>query len=243
MKLQIIINTILFLTSSVCSIHSNELELKPQTLEHGTNELEFIILITMLSIISLSAIIACVFKALSLRKVQSELLELKHRCQTETQNLQLKITQLEQDKHNLNKTIQANAMNAKEIQDAMRKKLVILNNLIAKEITNNNDYAKSYQEIVDPIKTDKEKFLSKTRHAFKETYPHFIKHLENQGLSSFEISYLCLYAIGLSGKEIGEYIQLKRHYNVSSEIRKKLNIKENSTTLSSYVKKFLYDQQ
>lgn len=239
----------LLLSSSACSQHTDGLALKQQNHEHeiinehGTNELGFIILTTLLSIISILAIMFYIFKALSLRKAQSELLELKHRSQTETQNLRLKITQLEQDKHNLNEKIKANTMNATEIQNAMRENLVILNNLIAKEITNNNNYAKSYNEIVDPIKTDKEKFLNKTRLAFKKSYPHFINYLENKGLTSFEISYLCLYAIGLSGKEIGEYIQLKRHYNVSSEIRKKLNIKENSTTLSSYVKKIFYDQQ
>lgn len=50
----------------------------------------------------------------------------------------------------------------------------------------------------------------------------FMEYLEQHGLSIDEINYLCLYAIGLRGKEVGEYIQIKRHYIISHEIRMKL---------------------
>ena len=55
----------------------------------------------------------------------------------------------------------------------------------------------------------------------------------------YEINYLCLYAIGLKGKDVGNYIQLRRHYNISSEIRSKLGIDEHETNIGIYIRKLL----
>lgn len=66
-----------------------------------------------------------------------------------------------------------------------------------------------------------------------------MEYLEQHGLSIDEINYLCLYAIGLRGKEVGEYIQLKRHYIISHEIRKKLGIDEHETNIGLYIRRQL----
>ena len=66
-----------------------------------------------------------------------------------------------------------------------------------------------------------------------------MSYLESKGLSEYEINYVCLYAIGLRGKEVGEYIQLKRHYNISSEIRHKLGINEHETNLGIYIRNLM----
>ena len=43
----------------------------------------------------------------------------------------------------------------------------------------------------------------------------------------------------IKGKEIGEYIQIKRHYHTSTDIRKKLGLKEDDTNLgASYTKSY-----
>lgn len=55
----------------------------------------------------------------------------------------------------------------------------------------------------------------------------------------YEINYLCLYAIGLRGKEVGNYIQIKRHYIISHEIRKKLGIDEHETNIGLYIRKLM----
>lgn len=81
--------------------------------------------------------------------------------------------------------------------------------------------------------------MNSTRLAFKASHPAFITYLENHGLNENEINYLCLYAIGLKGKEVGAYIELRRHYNISSEIRKKLGIDEHETNIGIYVRKLL----
>ena len=64
-------------------------------------------------------------------------------------------------------------------------------------------------------------------------------YLEQHGLSVDEINYLCLYTIGLRGKEVGEYIQLKRHYVISHEIRKKLGIGEHETNIGLYIRRLM----
>lgn len=71
------------------------------------------------------------------------------------------------------------------------------------------------------------------------TAKRFIKHLEDRALNEWEINYCCLYALGLKGKEIGEYIQLKSHLNNSSDIRKKLKPGEHDTNLGTYIRKLL----
>ena len=75
---------------------------------------------------------------------------------------------------------------------------------------------------------------------FAAAHPEFIRLLEEKGMTESEIEYCCLYAIGLKGKEIGAYIEKKRHYNESSCIRKKLGLGEHDTNLSIYLKKILH---
>jgi hypothetical protein len=115
----------------------------------------------------------------------------------------------------------------------------MLNGLLAEKISDNDNYSKPYSEWLEKIVQDRKSFMDSTRLAFKVSHPNFIKHLEDHNLTQDEINYLCLYAIGLRGKEVGEYIQLKRHYNISSEIRKKLGIDEHETNIGIYVRKLL----
>ena len=92
---------------------------------------------------------------------------------------------------------------------------------------------------IESLLANKEEFIISTRMAFAASHPQFIKYLEERGLTESELGYLCLYAIGLRGKEIGEYIQLKRHYHISSDIRKKLGIDEHETNLGIYIRKLM----
>ncbi|MDE5917965.1 MAG: hypothetical protein K2H05_00460, partial [Duncaniella sp.] len=114
-----------------------------------------------------------------------------------------------------------------------------LNGLLAAQITDNSAYAKSYGAWRDQLIQDKDEFMNTTRLAFKASHPRFIEYLEEHGLTESEINYVCLYAIGLRGKEAGEYMQLKRHYNISSDIRKKLGIDEHQTNIGIYVRKLM----
>ena len=177
----------------------------------------------------------------NLRLEQENLRKEKEKAELETANLKLEIAQLEGERDNLKELQREQSELAKPIQDVIQKRLNILNGLLAKEITNNDSYAEPYNKWIETIHSDKKKFMDSTRLAFAASHPKFMEYLEQRDLSADEIKYLCLYAIGLRGKEVGEYIQMKRHYIISHEIRKKLGIDEHETNIGLYIRRLMKD--
>lgn len=155
------------------------------------------------------------------------------------ENLRLKIEQLENESETLKEILEKRKDLAKPIEDAIKIRIEMLNGLLASQITDNDSYAKPYGTWKDKIIQDKDEFMNTTRLAFKASHPKFIEYLEQHGLTESEINYVCLYAIGLRGKEVGEYMQLRRHYHISSDVRKKLGIDEHQTNIGIYVRKLM----
>lgn len=155
------------------------------------------------------------------------------------ENLRLELSQLKEERNRLNSLLEERKEMSAPMQEAIRMRLDMLNSLLAKEITDNDAYAKPYRKWIDSIRSDRKAFMQSTQLAFRASHPKFIKYLEEHSLTEDEINYVCLYALGLRGKEVGEYIQLKRHYNVSSEIRRKLGIDEHSANLGPYIRSLL----
>lgn len=155
------------------------------------------------------------------------------------ENLRLKIEQLESESATLKDILEKQKDLAKPIEDAIKIRIEMLNGLLATQITENDSYAKPYGVWRDQIIKDKDEFMNTTRLAFKASHPRFIEYLEEHGLTESEINYMCLYAIGLRGKEVGEYMQLKRHYHISSDIRKKLGIDEHQTNIGIYIRNLM----
>ena len=118
----------------------------------------------------------------------------------------------------------------------------MLNGLLAGYITSNEKYEKPYEAWVSEITGNKEAFMNTNRLAFKASHPEFIEYFEKHGLTDDEINYVCLYAIGLKGKEVGEYIKKRSHINISSAIRKKLGIDKHETNIGIYVRRLLKGQ-
>lgn len=180
-------------------------------------------------------------------KRENENLELRRRqaeleCERQSlvsENLRLKIEQLENESETLKEVLDKQKDLAKPIEDAIKIRIEMLNGLLASRITDNDSYAEPYATWKEQIIQDKDEFMNTTRLAFKASHPKFIDYLEQHGLTESEINYVCLYAIGLRGKEVGEYIQLKRHYHISSDIRKKLGIDEHQTNIGIYVRKLM----
>lgn len=125
----------------------------------------------------------------------------------EITNLKLEISLLKSERDNLKDLQEEQTELAKPIQDVIKIRLDMLNGLLAKEISNNESYSKPYNKWIETIHNDKKKFINSTRLAFAASHPKFMEYLEKHGLSIDEINYLCLYAIGLRGKEVGKYIQ------------------------------------
>lgn len=155
------------------------------------------------------------------------------------ENLRLKIVQLENESEVLKEVLEKQKDLAKPVEDAIKIRIEMLNGLLASRITDNDSYAEPYGTWKDQIIQDKDKFMNTTRLAFKASHPKFIEYLEQHGLAEAEINYVCLYAIGLRGKEVGEYMQLKRHYHISSDVRKKLEIDEHNTNIGIYIRKLM----
>lgn len=176
-------------------------------------------------------------EAQNLEKERERLVAEQRQRELEAANLILEKNQLEGERDNLRELLKEQTELSKPIQEIIKTRLDMLNGLLAKEIANNESYAKPYNKWIESIRSDKNEFMNSTRLAFTASHPRFIEYLEQHGLSIDEINYLCLYAIGLRGKEVGEYIQLRRHYNVSSEIRKKLGIDEHETNIGLYIRK------
>lgn len=125
----------------------------------------------------------------------------------------------------------------------IRQRLYVLDKVIASRISSDDKLYRSSEEEIDILMADREEFLRSTKIVFEENHPKFIAYLQDKGLTDWEIGYCCLYTLGLKGKDIGEYIQKKRHYIISHEIRKKLGLDEHDTNISIYLRNLLLDQE
>ena len=128
---------------------------------------------------------------------------------------------------------------SKEAQEALLERISLLNRFFTAHITNNDTSNSKLHQEMDALIANREIFMNSTRLAFKASHPQFINHLEEHGLTEWEINYCCLYAMGLKGREVGTYIKMRSHYNVSSDIREKLGINEHDTNLGIYLRKLL----
>lgn len=199
-----------------------------------------VIWLVLTIVFGLLIFLSIIYYRYKLGKTKNRLInEEKTVLQLEKENLIMQVNKLEAESDSLKEIIERQNDMSQPIKDVLKKRLDILNGLLAKEIANNDSYSKSYNNWIETIKKDKTEFMNSNRMAFSASHPRFINFLEEKGLTIEEINYICLYAIGLKGKEIGEYIQLKRHYNISSDIRKKLNLDEHETNLGIYIRKLM----
>lgn len=160
----------------------------------------------------------------------------KKLVESENEALRTEIEKLENEENNLRTLLKKSRSMDSEISDLIKQRLKILDGLITKELTNNNNLNKSFNKWIQSALTNKEEFLNSTRKIFKSTHPKFYCHLTESGLTIEEINYACLYIMGFRGNEIGQYMQSKSHYNVSSGIRKKLGLNEHNTNLGNHLK-------
>lgn len=123
-----------------------------------------------------------------------------------------------------------------EIKEVINRRLALLNKVIVSYITDSYGANKEANAQIEMLISDREAFLESTRKSFEAGHPKFISYLRSKGLSDWEVNYCCLYLVGLNGKEIGEYINLKRHYTYGSVIRHKLGLGEHDRNLGNHLK-------
>ncbi|MDE7126640.1 MAG: hypothetical protein K2O58_01925 [Bacteroidales bacterium] len=166
----------------------------------------------------------------------------KQMADSEAERYRLMCFQMEQERDNLATLITQKESLDPKVMAAISSRLELLNKFFAAHITDNCEIDKKATRELEELLSDKESFMNLTRLAFAGSKPEFISYLEECGLSEQEINYCCLYAIGLKGKEVGAYIEMRSHYNISSGIREKLGIGEHDTNLGIYIRKLMNRQ-
>lgn len=165
-------------------------------------------------------------------------LEMKNKA-LEAENLAHRVEALENESESLKKLLENHNEIPDEVRHAIRIRIDMLNSLLASHISDNKDYEKPYDTLVKELTENTNEFMNSNRLAFQMSYPRFIRYFEEHGLTIDEINYICLYAIGLRGKEVGNYMKKRSHVNISSAIRQKLGIDKHETNIGIYVRKLL----
>ncbi len=222
----------------------HNLETAEQIKLRDKDHIIYLSVLCILVLIIISGIIYYYYHRAHVKKIitekEKQALELEHDRQLlETENLRLEISQLETESKRLQQLLEKRNELDTPLEEVLKTRLNMLNSLLAKEISANESHAKPYREWVESLRKDKEKFLQSTRLAFQASHPTFIKHLEDHSLTIDEINFVCLHALGLSGKEIGHYLNIASHYNISSTIRRKLELNNETIYLSKYIQRLL----
>ncbi len=157
----------------------------------------------------------------------------------EAENLAHRVQVLEGESESLKALLDTSEEIPSEVQQAIKTRIEMLNSLLAGYITDNPQYEKPYESWIKELADDTEAFMNSNRLAFQASHPAFIRYFEDHDLTTSEINYVCLYAIGLRGKEVGNYMKKRSHVNISSTIRKKLGIDKHDTNIGIYVRKLL----
>ena len=113
--------------------------------------------------------------------------------------------------------------------------------MLAQEVKARTKYDKSFKEVLEKIRKDKSVFTQYVRETIENTHPQFIKHLNEHNLTDSEINYMCLYSIGIRGSDLGSYLGMSNHYNISFSIRKKLDIEDKKVYLNTYILTLMQD--
>ena len=180
-------------------------------------------------------------------KKESERLALENRnLQLERDNKVLeaeilahRVEELESESEGLRDLLDSQKEMPEEVRRAIQTRIEMLNSYLASQISDHKEFEKTYDDWVAELTANTAEFMDSNRLAFQASHPAFIKYFEDHGLTVAEINYVCLYAIGLRGKDVGNYMRMRSHVNISSAIRKKLGIDRHETNIGIYVRKLL----
>lgn len=180
-------------------------------------------------------------------KSESEKMELENRNlqlekekqALEAENLSHRVESLKSECTSLKKLIDSHEDLPSEVRQTIKVRFELLNEIMSRYLTDNDLYEDSVTPWIKELTDNTEDFMNSNRLAFQASHPRFIHYFEERGLTVSEINYVCLYAIGLKGKDVGKYLKKPSHVNISSAIRKKLGIDKHETNIGIYVRKLL----
>ena len=195
------------------------------------------LLVTLVSVFSV-ILLSCIAYILRLRLRQSR--REKESLAAEMSRYKENYSRLKQEQDELSEMLSSNPPADRQCMRVLNDRLELLNRFFAAAISGNEETDRIASHELDRLVADRDMFLYTTRMTFAAAHPEFINFLESHGLSEWQVEYCCLYAIGLKGKEIGSYLNRKRHYTESSDIRAKLGLDEHDTNLGIYLRELLH---
>ena len=180
-------------------------------------------------------------------KAESEALALENRNlqlekdnkTLEAENLTNRVEKLQDECNELKALLETHIEMPDEVRKTIKKRIEMLNAYLASQISDHKEFESSYEKWVKELTDDTDEFMNSNRLAFQASHPEFIRYFEDHGLTVREINYVCLYAIGLRGKDIGNYMKMRSHVNISSVIREKLGMDKHATNLGIHVRNML----
>lgn len=160
----------------------------------------------------------------------------KRLAEQEKEHYRRQYEQLEEEFQSLQSLLAGNNRLNSETKEIIKSRLALLNEFFKAYITEDG---REPEKHITRILEDKEAFMQSTRKAFTVSHPEFVRYLEEQGLTPWEVGYCCLFALGLNSKEVGRYINSCNYYKTNTHIRKKLGLDNHSTNLNLYILQLL----
>ncbi|MDE5733626.1 MAG: hypothetical protein K2H83_00605, partial [Duncaniella sp.] len=160
----------------------------------------------------------------------------RRRLMLEKDNMAHQVAHLENEQARLTALLEQKDL-SRPLVAIVKERLSMLNHLLAAHISGNSGHAKHYDKWLKENTKNSAKFISSVREAISAVNPRFLPWLADKGLTDTETDYICLGSLGLKSNEIGAYLNIKSHYYVSFNIRKKLGLSD--TNLAPYIRKLL----
>ena len=220
------VDIVLFREDAQFIADRHQLEMQTLKQEEAKNK---ILWMGISSICILIAIILWICLQLKNRTLQKNLAE------QEKFKYQQMYSQMEEEHAQLKNLLEHQNKLDDTIKSTIVQRLNLLNDFFKTHIKDAIHCKDNLSKKINEILADQNAFIESTRLAFLSSHPQFIEHLEKQELTNWEIGYCCLYALGLNGKEVGTYMNLKNNYKINSDIRKKLKLDSHSTNLNCYI--------
>lgn len=89
---------------------------------------------------------------------------------------------------------------------------------------------------LDSLTNNRKELLETIGLLYAVYYPTFVNQLQEFKLSNGEIGYCCLLILGFRAGEIGDVINRRSSYHISSAIRRKVGLEPNDTNLAIFLK-------
>ncbi len=157
----------------------------------------------------------------------------------EQEKFQMLVATLQSERDELQEILNRKGTLNDALTEQLKRRSAMLDRFLISEITDNKHLGKTFQKWVNELTTNRKELLRDMRLTFQAQYPEVYADLQARGLTETEMSYVCLYALGLRGSEVGEVLGTTRQYVVSSEIRHKLGLDVHKENLGPYIQRLL----